>query len=197
MPGEGQQVNPFRLHINWVGPAGLRCIHQQQQIMRPGDLAHLGHRQQRADHVGSMVHHDQDGFGADRRADVVRVQQTSRRARHHGQGHALAFQRAQGPHDGVMLHAGCDDVIARPQHPPQGQVKCFGDVGAENHPERIGGIEQGRDRLPRPIHHPAGIHRQAMPGAAGIGPDFRHEMGHRRSDSWRFGPGSRCVIKVN
>lgn len=96
--------------------------------MCPGDLADCCNRDQRANYVGSVVDGDQDRIGLNSCPDIFGVQQPGWGTGHYGQVNALARQGSEWTHDRIMLHAGGDDMIPRPQQAAQTQIENFGHI---------------------------------------------------------------------
>lgn len=117
-----------------------------------------------------MIHHDQRCSGHYGLSHCVKIGAAVCGAGHDDHLYAGALETAQRTHHGIVLDPRSHHAIPWYQQAVQGEIQCIGDVGAQNHPQRILDVKEFRQSLARLVHHTPGGHRKTMARAAGVPP---------------------------
>ena len=144
-----------------------------------------------------MGNHKEPTPGPDGPPDVVGVEEAGAVAGNYGQAYPLGLQMAQGPHDGIVLHPGGQDVIAGTEEPQKGDIESLRSVLGENDTEGVADAEERRQGLPGLQDHPSRRQGEVMSGTAGTAADPLGVFYHGRCCHRRFRPGCGGMVEID
>lgn len=172
MPGECERVDARFGHVYGDMAAALRSVREKQHPRGQG-FADFRQRRDGARDVGGGGDRDQlrlrlyalcDLFGGDvsvrQRADVVGDD-------------ARFFQKFEGAQDGIVLHAGGDDVVAGRKQAEDGDVERFRAVFREYRPFEAVAAEIFGERVSAIEHGGSAGEGEFVPAPSGVGAQLR------------------------
>ena len=154
MSREGERVDPRFPHGEGEVSCALRPVHDQQDARgkKGAQGVQVGSFPR---HVGSGRHAAQLRFGPHECRDRLGQQTAVRQRRSVAVHAARLFQEFQGTQDGIVLHAGRDNVIAPFQRSQEGDIQRFGAVFGKDDAFKAVSVEQfGKEFAAG--EHPAG-----------------------------------------
>ena len=196
VPRHGQRTEVQRRKVDGQVPRRLRRVQRKGYAAIGADPADGLRVLHGAADIGAVRHDDQ----------LCVVPQQTRQGGYVREALAVAGQAAdghlrqpqQGTHDGVVLHAADDAVVAGSQKPGDQRVQGKGgarreyDVGG-----RLREAEQPRQTLPQRQRHQPGLLRGGVDRAVHVGSYAVQIVFHPVADALRLGKGRGGVVEID
>lgn len=195
--GEGEEIDLLVFDVDWPAAGGLGGIDEEGNVVCASAVGDGGEIEDGAADIGRVIDDDETRAGADGIFDFLRVDRAVGLGVGDGQPDAGAFEGAQGAHDGVVFHAGGDDVVARAEQAAEDEIKAGSGVGHEQDAEWIAEAKQFCDVLAGGETYAFGFVGEAVAAAAGVGADVAQEAEHGVGDAVGLGPACRGVVEVD
>src|SRR6266704_2979355 len=187
--GHRQEIHLQLLQVDRDLARGLHCVTVEDDALRAADLADLGDRLDHADLVVHHHHRRENGVGAQRRLELLQIEQPVLLRVEVGRFETLALELAHGVEHRLVLGLHRDDVLALAlveiRRALDGEVVAFGRTRGPD--DLLGiGIEERRGVPARLFHRllrlPAERVRAARRVAELLGEEGNHLLRHARVD---------------
>jgi len=197
--GEGDQVHVDFRQIDGDVADGLGGIDQIENFVFFGDAADGGDVLEGAADVAAVDNSDEPGVGPNGAADVVGINQALPVGGNIGNVNTQPLlQGMERPQDGIVLHAGGDNMIARTgEDALDGQDQAVGAVEGHDDVVRLGDIEQTGDAFTGFVDNLTGFDGFLIRAAAGGGPYLMGIPVHGLMDGFGLGEAGSGIIEID
>jgi len=197
--GEGQQVHVDFRQIDGNMADGLGGIDQIENFVFFGDAADGGDILEGAADVAAVDDGDEPGVGPNGTADIVGINQALPVGGNIGNVNTQPLmQGMERPQDGIVLHAGGDNVVAGPgEDALDGQDQAVGAVEGHDDVVGLGAVEQAGDAFAGFVDDLTGFDGFLIRAAAGGGSYLMGIPVHGLMDGFGLGETGGGVIEID